>query len=452
MKIQKHNPESEVGVIGALIADGDYKSMLTQEAMLRLRDEFFYNPFHKKLFKVIRKCYDNKHWFDFSSMMDAVRHDIELADYLVVVIGGNLFTGNRLGLEIDDLERLWELRGQYKEIITALKSSYDEPLSDVASQILFDGIQKAGAIKVNAIEDGANYEEISDSYLKGEFACNSIVKTGIKQFLEVRNGSFITIAGASGVGKTFFGTYLMHQIAIYQPEKQCLFFSLEMARNEIWERHIAIIANKPFEELSKHDLNETIGKSLANEIRVYDQTRIDIDYIETVCLLGSMRKPISVIVVDYIGLVASKQKYDREDLKISDITQRLTALSLKLKCVVIGLTQVNRDPAKRAKDDRCPYPSDVADSVGSVRSSSLWIGIDRPELYDDSFASKNLFVAKCRKNRRGDNFEAYFDFNGGLFTERQKLFYQTTSKDGILERLKKTSSYRNQKDGDINYD
>lgn len=451
MKIQKHNPEAEVGVIGALIADGDYSSMLTQEAMLRLREEFFYNPVHKELFKVIRKCFDNKHWFDFSSMMDAVRKDAELADFLMASISGNLFTGNRMMLEIEQLERLWELRGQYKELVGALQSSYDEPLPDLASQILFDGIQKAGEIKVNSLEDGADYEQIADSYLKGEFAHNSVVETGIKQFAEIRNGSLITIAGGSGVGKTFFGIYLMHQIAIHQPEKQCLFFSLEMARNEIWERHIAIVANKPFEELSAGDLTSTIGKSLRARTKVYDQPRIDIDYIETVCLLQSMRQPLSVVVVDYIGLVTSRQKYDREDLKVSDITQRLTALALKLKCVVIGLTQVNRDPAKRTKDDRCPYPSDVADSVGSVRSSSMWIGIDRPELYQDDFVSKNLFVAKCRKNRRGDNFEAYFDFNGGRFAERQKPFYQTKNKDGILERLKKSSDYRNQKDGDIDY-
>ena len=149
-----------------------------------------------------------------------------------------------------------------------------------------------------------------------------------------------------------------------------------------------------------------------------------------------------------MGFVTSKQKYDREDLKISDITQRLTALAMKLKCIVIGLTQVNRDPAKRSKDDRCPYPSDVADSVGSVRSSSLWIGIDRPELYQDDFVSKNLFVAKCRKNRRGDNFEAYFDFNGGRFKERQKPFY--APEKSILEKIK-TNAYRRESAGDINY-
>jgi replicative DNA helicase len=177
------------------------------------------------------------------------------------------------------------------------------------------------------------------------------------------------------------------------------------------------------------------------KMRVYDQPRIDIEYIETVCHLQAMKHPLSVVVIDYLGLVTSCKKYDREDIKISDITQRLTALSIKLNCIVICLTQVNRDPSKRNQNDRCPYPADVADSVGSVRSSSLWIGIDRPELYQDELVNKNLFVAKCRKNRRGDNFEAYFDFNKGRFVERMKPQWKIDEPVSILDRLKKKGNY-----------
>jgi replicative DNA helicase len=228
----------------------------------------------------------------------------------------------------------------------------------------------------------------------------------------------------------------MEMISRHQPTKQTLFFSLEMARNEIWERHLSILAGKDFSDMTHHEQLAAIASGMTKEHKVFDEPRIDIDYIETVCHIESMRKPISVIVVDYIGLVTSKQKHEREDLRIADITQRLTALAMKLKCIVIGLTQTNRDASKRPKEDRCPYPSDVADSVGSVRSSSLWIGIDRPELYDDDFTKKNIFVAKCRKNRRGDNFEAYFDFNGGKFVERDKPFWERQGDVTVKQKFK----------------
>src|SRR5690606_33030387 len=88
--------------------------------------------------------------------------------------------------------------------------------------------------------------------------------------------------------------------------------------------------------------------------KVFDHARIDIDYIETIAHLQAMEKPLSVIVVDYLGLVTTRNKHEREDLKISDITQRLAALAMNLNCIVIGLSQVNRDSSKRQKDDRCP--------------------------------------------------------------------------------------------------
>ena len=425
----KYNPEAELGVISALINDGDYSSFTVQKSMLRLEERFFYVPVHRELFKIIKKCFDEKHVFDMSAMSDILQSSSN--DVFMTMLNGlnkTYYSTSRLEREITTLEQAAQMRQQLKTMQSIILDCHDEPLTNLACDILHHGIQKLGGIKLNAMNDGADYEQIAESHLNGEFLDMEPVEIGIDGFGELRNCSLVTIAGASGVGKTYFGVYLMNQVGMYQPDKQALFFSLEMARNEIWERHLSILADKAFNELTKSELTEAIGLSLAVDYRVYDEPRIDIDYIETMCRLQAMRKPISVIVVDYIGLVTSKQKHDREDLRVSDITQRLAALAMRLKCIVIGLTQVNRDPSKREKSDRCPYPNDVADSVGSVRSSSLWIGIDRPELYSDELQDKNLFVAKCRKNRRGINFEVYFDFNGGRFLPRDKPHWQSTPK------------------------
>ncbi len=432
MTIIKHNPEAELGVIGALITNGDYHSHDIQKAMLRLQDSFFYDPCRRELFKVIKKCFEAKRYFDFPALSDVIK-DKDIYECMINAMSGSYFTATRVESEITELERALELRNQLKVMIETYNQCQEEGLIQVASDILFDGIDRMGKIKLKSMQDGSTYEQIAESYLNGEFKDSDAVRIDINSFGEIRNSSLITIAGASGVGKTYFGVYLMEVISTHQPNKQTLFFSLEMARNEIWERHLSILSGKDFDG----DIS-AISLGMNSEHKVYDEPRIDIDYIETVCNIEAMRKPISVIVVDYIGLVTSKQKYDREDLRIADITQRLTALAMKLKCIVIGLTQTNRDASKRTKDDRCPYPSDVADSVGSVRSSSLWIGIDRPELYDDDPTKKNVFVAKCRKNRRGDNFEAYFDFNGGKFVERNKPFWNNEQPESLRDKFKNT--------------
>jgi len=450
MNTTKHNPEAELGVIGTLIAEGTHESYKVQSAMLKLREEFFYKTVHKELFKHIKICYDNKHWFDFSTMMDVVRKQNDLADYLEISIKSAYFTGNRLDHEIEELERLWELRGQLNILSNTFNDCINEPLTSRACELLFDGIQRIGAIKVQSMSYGSSYDVIYDNWLQGKYKGNEQVDSGIAQIGKLRNSSLIAIAGGSGVGKTFFSIYMMNQIAAQQPEKQSLFFSLEMAENEIWERHIAIVSDKPFDDLTKNDRHNAAAIIISRETKVYDQPRIDIEYIETICHLEALRKPIAVIVVDYLGLVTSKGKFDREDLRLSDITQRLTALSMKLKCIVIALSQVNRDPAKRTKDDRCPYPSDVADSIGSVRSSSLWIGIDRPELYDADQSMQNVFVAKCRKSRREAFPDAWFSFNNGRFKERSAPSYTPKNRETMAEVMRrKHSSFNNTIEGDF---
>ncbi len=413
----KINVIAELGVLGTLISDGNPSSLQVQKSMLYLDEHLFISVLHEELYKIIRKCYDNNQWFDAASLL-GMKLDTDLYDTIRYSISGQYFSSSMLDNQIYELKRLSLLREQIKILESSLRACNAESIPSLAAEILMNGIQKAGNIGVNEkIKDGHTFADIHADYLAGNFKDGGEVKCGIQQFGKINNGGLITIAGASGVGKTFFSLYVMDQLIKHQPEKQFLFFSLEMKRNQIWDRYLCIKHDKALEQLSEADRSLSLADG-----KVFDQPKLDIDYIDTISRLQAMAKPISVIVVDYIGLVSTRKRHEREDLKISDITQTLSALAMDLNCLVIGLSQTNRDASKRTKDDRCPYPSDVADSSGSVRSASLWVGIDRPELYDDSPDRKNLFVAKCRKTRHGTNFEAYFHFNGGRFKESSKPF------------------------------
>lgn len=412
----KSNPDAEIGVLGALIADGNPESLVVKKSMMQLDDFLFYNPDYLELYNFIRNCYEKKQRFDIITIMGMTLSDT-LYNTFAHSVHGQLFTGNLLEGYIQELRIQYEARHLMKTLTLALLDARDEPLPCVAIEKIKDGMHAAANISQAGFEQGHTFKEIYEQYQKGVFEGESLLNCGIKQFETIKNCGLITIAGASGVGKTYFSLYFLEQLIRYQQKKQMLFFSLEMKRNDIWDRYLTIKLDKPIEEITDDE-----RAILLADGKVFDHPRIDIDYIETIAHLQNMRQSVSVIVIDYIGLVTTKNKYDREDLKISDITQRLAALAMTLNCVVICLSQVNRDPAKRKKDDRCPYPEDVADSVGSVRSSSLWLGIDRPELYDNSVSNKNLFVVKCRKSRYGNNFEAWFTFNGGRFKERSEPY------------------------------
>lgn len=438
----KHNPETELGVIGSLIDKGDHNDITIQKAMLNLEESYFYKRSHQELFKLIKKCFDDKQPFDVMKMLDLTQNNDDLSDIIGRAILARSFTDTRLESEINELKTAYQLRCQFNVLRRGVDMANHEPLIKQSSEIMANTLREAGDIQIRSKTRSHVYKDIREKYLAGEYQTSAKVEHGIRQFPVFRNGSLITIAGDSGIGKTMFGLYLFHQIVERQKDKQALYFSIEMKENEMWERHVSLVAEKPIEQLSQKEVifySETIER---NNIKILHEPRVDIEYIETTVRIESINKPISVIVIDYLGLVTSLKRYDREDIKYSDFAQRLAALALEHNCIVICLSQVNRDLSKRNKDDRCPYTSDVADSVGSVRSSSLWLGIDRPENHypedELQFEQKNLFVVKCRKTRHDKMFEAYFDFNGGCFRERAfkpKIAPKMSFKDKFVKQL-----------------
>ena len=78
------------------------------------------------------------------------------------------------------------------------------------------------------------------------------------------------------------------------------------------------------------------------------------------------------------------------------------------------------EAGKRLCPEPRPITSDAADSSGSERSSSYWLGIYRPEV-DDENDRKNDFVVKCRKNRFGKTWSATFAFNEATFGEVDQI-------------------------------
>jgi replicative DNA helicase len=232
--------------------------------------------------------------------------------------------------------------------------------------------------------------------------------------------SLIFAAAAPSTGKTGFAIYLLEVIARTQPDKECLFFSLEMEAMHIAMRHIGICAGKKFDSLSKEERLLASCKSKELKASVFDTNILkngaDIDVITTTARMRAKDNKISVIVVDYLGLVKVKGKFERNDLKLTEITDQLGQLAIELNCTVIVLSQINRQAAQRGEEDRCPWPHDAANSSGGHNSASYWLGLDRPEIYRPHEREfENQFVVKCRKNRFGDLHDTIYGFNGGTF-------------------------------------
>jgi len=106
-----------------------------------------------------------------------------------------------------------------------------------------------------------------------------------------------------------------------------------------------------------------------------------------------------MILVDYLTLMKA-EKADRNDLAYGMITKGLKNLAKELDCVVVLLTQLNRDLEKRT--NKRPLPSDSRDTGQIEQDCDYWLGIYRDGAYDEN-ANQQDTELLLRLNRHGEN-------------------------------------------------
>lgn len=405
-------------VLSALMQIEGHKCDKVLSAMLMLDETLFRWHESKSLFAFIKYYYDASRPFDVISLMNHVPTDCY--DYFSKVADIQL-NSNMLEKDVQslvDIRQAQKMQDSVSLMTSALKST-TAPLQ--VMNVITQWAENVCTLGMEERDYTSTPEQLAERFLDNTYIPGGeLIRTGISLIDNlndggVRNSSMITIAGRSGMGKTGFSVYLAHNIAKHHYKKGVLFFSLEMTDLDIYGKQIAVIAGQSVSRLTNSEKSAAVAASFEIPFHIDRKPLATIDYICNASRRHSRQHQLGVIVVDYLGVVQNKDKsLDTHVLRQADISNRLAALALELNCVVIALSQVNRDYANR--EDKCPITSDAADSSGSERSSTLWLGIHRPEVDDqENPYYKNKFIVKCRKNRFGKPWTAVFGFEEGIF-------------------------------------
>lgn len=422
--------EIQSRTLAALIMLGENPNHIRlQEAMLGLNSDLFADPDARDLFCLIEGRFGAHQPCDLVRMMNCVPQS--LFDFLMRTVE-TAWSINTLSSDIKYLTETNRLRIMKDKFNQVAREAKAESIPELACSILTDGcieIGKLGALNENHVFTA---EMNAAAWHADELGEDQITPSGIQTLDNLNGGGFkenclITIAGRSGMGKTGFGVHLAHHLASNHRNKHVLFYSLEMSAADIYAKQLATILG---EQPQYADCNNAIKVSKEVPFTIITKPLASISYIETTSRIMAIKQPMSVIVVDYLGIVQNTSKLESHTLKQADIALRLSALAAELNCIVIALTQVNRDHAGRV--DKTPITADAADSSGSERSSTYWLGIYRP-IVDDVFADPEDFIVKCRKNRFGPVWTALFAFNQATFAEmsQERAYEQAKPAKGI---------------------
>ncbi len=218
-------------------------------------------------------------------------------------------------------------------------------------------------------------------------------------------GNLVIVGAATSMGKTAFALDLVtHAAAAGTPT---LVFSAEMSALEIGRRLLASAAKVATDRQLSGDLTEAEWARLTGEAQRLGALPLAIDdkggpsvvYMRRTAKAAQSRGGLGLVIVDYLQLMAGPDRAENRHRELSAITAGLKGLAKDLGVVLVLLSQLNREPTKRA--DKRPMLADLRESGTIEEAADVVLFLYRDEVYNPDSADRGLAEIIVGKNRNG---------------------------------------------------
>lgn len=216
-------------------------------------------------------------------------------------------------------------------------------------------------------------------------------------------GNLHILAARPSMGKSALAGQILAQAG------RAAMFSLEMTAQQVAERMVAHVGEIPMGWITEPNeapdgfaARISQGMALANELPllVDDSGGLTVDQLAARARQMHMASPLSLIVVDHLGLIDRPGKNDASELGI--VTKALKTLAKQLSVPVLLLAQLNRGVESRS--DKRPTLADLRDSGRIEEDADTVVMLYRHgyqgEQTDDAGLAE-LLVRKARQARTG---------------------------------------------------
>ena len=216
------------------------------------------------------------------------------------------------------------------------------------------------------------------------------------------------------MGKTAFALSLAVNAALSPQATPVAIFSLEMSREQLIQRMLALTAHVDMSKLRQayrltdddwNFLYEAGGKLNGAPIYIDDTATLSTMELRARVRRLKSKYNIGLVVVDYLQLMRSPRGKDSRELEISDISRTLKAVAKDLNIPVVALSQLNRKVEERAREDKRPQMSDLRESGAIEQDADIIMFIYRDDVYKHKNPAERPEVGKAEiiigKQRNG---------------------------------------------------
>lgn len=442
MSRELYSIEAEHGVLGALMLDGT----LCELVFTKLDVADFYDPDNAFVFQSIQACHE------MGQPIDAVTVGVEFPvmpsgertiAYAAEIAHNVPSTANwsayakvvrerailrRVVAAADQIRELAEDDRSVPEIIAAAQQATADlrDLDDGEPEYRLMGDAAAEVIEImQAKLDGTAPKRLSTGLNDLDLLTGGLRQKGM-----------IVIAGRPGSGKTTLGLQIAQHTGI-QSGGVGLIFSLEMDDIELTTRSIASIGGVDLRRLDDVvDLNDdewsrvtsAVSKIQTSRLYLCDKPGLTVQAIRSISRQVQRNHGLSVVVVDYIGLLGTTGRYGSRTEAIGSISTALKNLAKELSVPVIVLAQLNRDSTKRAGSKK-PQASDLRDSGQIEQDADAIILVHRDmETEEGQNGVTELILDKARQAKVGSclvqqqgQFARFVNFAGSREVSREEV-------------------------------
>lgn len=380
--------------------------LIFENEQINANEEDFFLQKHKQMIKAIQELKSKKEEINILSIKNAIKgKDTEILKYIGIIAESKY--GSSIEYAYKELKRLSKKRKLLK-LSKEIKEDIEEE-KEIECYIEkkikeLNEINQEGTKEKNFLDIVCETSDIIDKKILQGDKYDYKYFTGIFDLDKVTNGLHeeeLTIVGARpGVGKTTFALQIAHKIS--SQGTAVAIVSLEMSETQIVQKLISKVANVDSNKLRIGNLNIAEQEKIAiaegkiSTLPFFINTRIrSIQEIETYARRLKNKNNLGLLIIDYIQLVKSKNKFNSREQEVAEISRNLKLLSLELKIPIIGLCQLNRNAARTE-----PTLADLRESGAIEQDADNVIFIYKENENEENQLVENV-VIDLQKQRAG---------------------------------------------------
>ncbi len=429
-RVPPQDLEAEKSLLGALLlSDQTFPDILTI-----VRAEDFYDPRHVDIYQGMTNLYSHHKPIDLMTLTAELKSQKTLKN-----VGGSPYL-----TELTNFVPTASHADAYAELVAqaSLRRRLIEVGTDIASavynnngkieELVGEAEQKLFAVSNKTVKTDYSalgdllidaYDRIEELH-KNKGALRGL-KTGFRDLdsktAGFQKGDLIIIGARPAMGKTTFAQNLAYNVATRNGEtKGVLFFSMEMAKNEIVDRMISDIAGVDAWKIRTGNVSDEDFAKIGDALGDMSEVPLYIDDTSSMTIYDLSNKArravhdhnISLVIVDYLQLIQGSDRYKGNRVQeVTEISRGLKTLARELEIPVIALAQLSRGVTGR--DDPRPVLSDLRESGSIEQDADLVMFLHRPDYYkqnNDDFIPTNITELILAKHRHGPvgKVELYF--------------------------------------------